>query len=179
MVGYSLEGASGNRTTGKTRFSFWEESLRLAAPPELPRAPQARVPERWLAREARLHRAWAPPLPASRARAPAPAARRARSREGYPPGTAAHPLPPRPESALRPPRLARFRGAGRPVVSRVSGEASFPVRAGGALLGVAGPAKGAFSNCCSSSLRNDASNTEGGPSPRNVSSDSSLSQQPV
>lgn len=68
---------------------------------------------------------------------------------------------------------SRFRGAGRRVVSRIAGEGSFRVER--EALGVAGPTKGAFSKCCSTSLQNNASNIEGKYPSRNVSSVTSLS----
>lgn len=63
-------------------------------------------------------------------------------------------LPASPATGADPgvPGLERFRRAGRRGVSRVAGEERFSGWAGGAIIGVAGPTKGAFSTVLHSAL---------------------------
>lgn len=89
----------------------------------------------------RPHRAGAPPAP----RAPG-LHHRPRSFLQRLPARRRDRLPASPATGADPgvPGLARFRRAGRQVVSRVAGEGRFSGWAGGAVIGVAGPTKGAF-----------------------------------
>lgn len=90
---------------------------------------------------ARPHFARAPPA----SRAPGPH-RRPRSLLQRLPARRRDRLPASPATGADPgvPGLARFRGAGRQVVFRVAGKGRFSGWAGGAIIGVAGPTKGAF-----------------------------------